>query len=79
MTLCELPNGHDASIERIETEPAYLPLLQAMGVCAGNRVVVLRRAPLGGPLHVRIGETSFALDRSLAAAVVVNSHHRKQP
>lgn len=47
-------------------------LLEGMGIVPGADVVVLRRAPFGGPLQVRVGEVTFALDRSLAALVRVD-------
>lgn len=46
-------------------------MLRAMGLLEGHRIEVLRLAPLGGPLHVRVGEVSFAIDRSVAASVTV--------
>lgn len=47
-------------------------LLEGMGMIPGASVVVLRRAPFGGPLQVRVGDVTFALDRSLAALVYVD-------
>lgn len=46
--------------------------LAAIGVGRGDRVTVLRRAPFGGPIHVRThtgGE--LAIDRALALAIRV--------
>lgn len=46
--------------------------LRAIGLGEGMVVTVLRRAPLGGPLHVRIsGGAELAVDRELARQVEV--------
>jgi ferrous iron transport protein A len=53
-----------------EREAAWL---RAVGLGEGVAVTVLRRAPLGGPLHVRTGEgAELAVDRSLARRVTVS-------
>lgn len=71
MSLLELRAGQEAIIERIDLGGADGVLLRAMGVSEGQTVRVLRSAPLGGPLHVRVGEAAFALGRELAGAVHV--------
>jgi ferrous iron transport protein A len=71
MSLFELPFLTPAVIEAITLDANDAGILRAMGLAEGQRVSVLRRAPFGGPLHVRAGEADFALDRSLAAAVRV--------
>jgi ferrous iron transport protein A len=46
--------------------------LRAVGIAEGERIVPLRRAAFGGPIHVRTesgGE--FALHRALAKAILV--------
>lgn len=46
--------------------------LRAIGLGEGETVTVLRKAPLGGPLHVRVsGGAELAVDRELAAKVEV--------
>ena len=50
-----------------EREAAWL---RAIGLGEGVEVTVLRRAPLGGPLHVRVsGGAELAVDRELARNV----------
>ena len=52
-----------------EREAAWL---RAIGLGEGVTVTVLRRAPLGGPLHVRVsGGAELAVDRELARHVEV--------
>ncbi len=46
--------------------------LRAVGLTEGSLVTVLRKAPLSGPLHVRVAEhTELAIDRELALNVEV--------
>ena len=46
--------------------------LSAVGLCEGEEVTVLRRAALGGPLHVRTASGGeFAIARELAALLRV--------
>ena len=48
--------------------------LRAIGLGEGVTVTVLRRAPLGGPLHVRVsGGAELAVDRDLARHVEVEA------
>lgn len=71
MSLLELAPGEGAVIERLEAHSDDEALLRAMGILEGEPVRVLRQAPLGGPLHVRVRDAAFALGRSLARAVIV--------
>lgn len=46
--------------------------LRAVGLSEGMTVTVLRKAPLGGPLHVRVsGGAELAVDRELARHIEV--------
>ena len=46
--------------------------LRAVGLFEGTHVTLLRRAPMGGPLHLRThAGAEFAVDRQLARAVAV--------
>jgi ferrous iron transport protein A len=59
-------------IARLAIGAAEDAWLAAVGLAIGDEVIVLRRAPFGGPLHVRTragGE--FAIDRALAARIEV--------
>jgi Fe2+ transport system protein FeoA len=51
-----------------DVEPA---ILLVHGVRPGARLTVEGEAPLGGPRIVRIGSSRVAIDRRLAATVVV--------
>jgi ferrous iron transport protein A len=69
-TLAHLEPGVWARVEQVSLEDAERTWLDAVGLATAQHVMVLRRAPFGGPLHVRVesgGE--FALDRVLAEAI----------
>lgn len=71
MSLEDLTPGAGARIATLDLPDVDAAMLRAMGLAEGERVCVLRRAPFGGPLHVRVGEASFALARGLACSVTV--------
>lgn len=60
-------SGFITALRMSEREAAWL---RAIGLGEGVEVTVLRRAPLGGPLHVRVsGGAELAVDRELARKV----------
>ena len=68
--LAELASGAAARITSLAVEPDEGAMLRAMGIAEGQEVCVLRRAPTGDPLHVRLGSGGeFAIARPLARAV----------
>jgi ferrous iron transport protein A len=56
-------------------EPLRAQRLEEIGFLPGEAVMVLRRGPLGEPLAVRIGHSTFALRKAEAACV----HVRPRP
>lgn len=72
-SLAVAPLARSVRIARLELggDAAWLA---AVGLAVGDEVTVLRRAPFGGPLHVRTGAGGeFAIDRALAARIEVAS------
>ncbi len=70
MTLADLELDTSARIARLAMAPDAAAYLRAVGIAEGMGVRVLRRAPLGGPLHVRTTSgADLALDRELARGV----------
>lgn len=67
-----LPCGQSASIEGLSVGAELHIRLAALGLQPGKLVQVIRRASLGGPLHVRVGTTEIILRRKEAAQIVVN-------
>lgn len=72
MTLADAAIGRRLRILELEVERDAKGWLDAVGLHEGEEIVVLRRAVLGGPLHVRTSAGGeFAVARELAAHIVV--------
>jgi len=84
--------AHARVYERVELGPLFEALAAdhvvaallvrlggyAVGVFEGEAIMVLRRAPFGGPLHVRTSSGGeFALDRRIALAIEVVAAHEE--
>lgn len=71
MTLSDVAKGEAAQVRGLPEDPDAASLCAAMGIAIGVRASVLRRAPFGGPLHVRVGEIDVAIGRELASCILV--------
>jgi len=60
-TLEQLAPGEGGRVLGVEAGEALYHRLAALGVRIGECVVLLRRAPFGGPLQVRLGMTDLML------------------
>lgn len=61
-----------AAITALKMAASEAAWLRAIGLAEGVMITVLRLAPLGGPLHVRISTgAELAVDRELAGHVEV--------
>lgn len=71
-TLDQLQAGEAGEVARflIESSPLRRRLL-ALGLLPGTTLEVLRRAPLGDPLQIRVRDTSFALRGNEASVIQV--------
>ncbi len=67
--LDQLAPGEEARVRTVRAPRALLLRLLALGIRPGARVRLLRRAPLGDPLEVRVGESLIALRRREARDV----------
>jgi ferrous iron transport protein A len=72
--LSTLPLGTTASILGLTTETLLEQRLQALGFRVGKQISVVRKAWLGGPLHIRIGTTEVIMRRSDARSIQVQPH-----
>lgn len=73
LTLADLRPGTSARVSRVALDTGDAEWLRAVGVAAGETLTVLRRAALGGPLHVRTSSGGeFAVDRSLARSITLD-------
>jgi len=67
-TLAELPAGASGVVARIEGDPALQARLTAQGLAPGVALHVVQRAPT---YVIEVGETSVALERRVAEAIVL--------
>ena len=70
-TLADLPKGGRAVIEGIEGRDPVVQRLLEMGLTKGSPVEVVRFAPLGDPIEVRIRGYLLSLRREDARCVRV--------
>ena len=70
--LDQLPVGLSAMVCYIEAQAELTARLRALGIKPGNRISIVRSAPLSGPLQIRAGQTDIILRRAEAAAIHVN-------
>lgn len=74
MNLLDLPLGTSARVMALVLDAAAARRLRAVGVFEDEAITVLRRAPFGGPIHVRTSSGGeFALDRRIALAIAVEA------
>ncbi len=74
MSLTELsilPLGTTALILGLQAEASLEQRLQALGFRTGKQISIVRKAWLGGPLHIRIGTTEVIIRRRDAKAIQV--------
>ena len=78
MKLLDLPLGSAARVVALALDGVGACRLRAVGVFEGEAITVLRRAPFGGPVHVRTSSGGeFALDRRIASAIEVIACHEE--
>lgn len=72
-SLASADPGQRLRIEKVDLEAEVAAWLDAVGLHAGEEVTVLRRAALGGPLHVRTASGGeFAVAREVASSIEVS-------
>ncbi len=73
LSLADAADGRRVRITSVDLEGEAAAWLGAVGLHEGEEVVVLRRAALGGPLHVRTGGGGeFAVARDVALRIAVS-------
>jgi len=72
MTLTNLPVGKDARVTAINGVGSVTRRLMEMGVIPGVSVQVVKMAPFGDPIEVRVRGYSLAMRRSEADAIEVS-------
>ena len=72
--LSSLPAGSAGTVTAVEVAPEHKGRLLEMGLLPGTRVEVVRRAPLGDPVELRIRQFHLSIRRSEAAYIHVAPH-----
>lgn len=70
-TLNTIPHGQWATVVEVFVSGISSMRLMEMGLVPGAPVAVVRSAPLGDPLHIRLRDYHLALRRCEAAAISV--------
>ncbi len=71
MTLTELPIGCDARVIAVNGTSRIARRLMEMGVIPGVGVKVVKSAPFGDPIQIRVRGYSLAMRRSEADSIEV--------
>lgn len=66
--LTELGKGVKAQVVKLPDNPLYLRKLMAFGVLPGTDMIILQTSPC---LVLDIGNTRLAIDREIAAEIIV--------
>lgn len=69
LTLMDLPVGSDARVTNVNGSSRVTRRLMEMGVVPGVEVKIVKSAPFGDPLEIRVRGYSLAMRRSEAAAI----------
>ena len=72
MTLTNLPVGQDARVTAVKGNGSVTRRLMEMGVIPGVALKVIKMAPFGDPIEVRLRGYSLAMRRSEADAIEVS-------
>ncbi|HKG91226.1 MAG TPA: metal-dependent transcriptional regulator [Gemmatimonadaceae bacterium] len=69
-SLAELAVGEPVLVRRVEAaEPAMLRYLAALGIAPGVEVVVVERAPFGGPVRLRVADAEHLVGIAVTRAI----------
>jgi ferrous iron transport protein A len=72
MTLADLKRGESRTVVSVRGEDAITRRLMEMGVVPGVSVSMVKSAPFGDPLEIRVRGYSLALRRNEAQTVEVD-------
>jgi ferrous iron transport protein A len=72
MTLTQLPKGQDARVVAVNGSGSVTRRLMEMGVIPGVGVRVVKSAPFGDPIEIRVRGYSLAMRKSEADSIEVD-------
>lgn len=70
-SLADLKPGQSAVIADFQGDESLVQRLLTMGLTDGERVEVIRLAPLGDPMEIRVRGYNLSLRRREAAAILI--------
>ena len=74
-SLADLEAGTSAEVMQVsDDDPSLLRYLADLAITPGRTVVVVERAPFGGPITLRIGDATRAVGPALAERVLVRTN-----
>ena len=73
MTLADLQRGERARVVSLDPANPNAAHLATLGLVPGREVTMLRRAPLGDPLHISLMQHEMCLRTIDARSVIVES------
>ena len=71
MKLSELKLGQIATVLSVSDKESIKNRLQCFGITDGVKIRLIRRAPLGGPLEIKVRGFYLALRKSVADKISV--------
>jgi ferrous iron transport protein A len=71
-TLAELAPGARAVVRKVSGEPELLRRLMELGFVPGTQITLVRRAPMGDPIELRLRGTHFSIRTSEADRIDVD-------
>jgi len=72
MTLAKLQPGARAIVRKVSGAPELLRRLMELGFVPGTTVTLVRRAPMGDPIELRLRGTHFSIRNSEADRIDVD-------
>ncbi|MFC1528307.1 ferrous iron transport protein A [Candidatus Latescibacterota bacterium] len=73
LTVDDLPPGGCGIIKKINADTIIKQRLMDMGIIEGVKVEMIRPAPLGDPIQIKVLNTLIALRRNEARSLVIDS------
>jgi len=70
--LSQLPPGSRAVVRRVQGDPNAVRRLMELGLVPGTAVELVRRAPMGDPIELRVRGAHFSIRRSEAERIHVD-------
>lgn len=71
VTLAAMQDGQKGIVENVEGHGNIQHRLVDMGVVKGSHISIVKRAPLGDPIEVKVKGTALALRKAEAAMISV--------